>query len=153
MTDPQTESPAKINDISASDAMATLKMYVDLANSERQAIWARNAAMLVGNSFIINAIKSEPAKSEAGLNLFFSVAGIAICILWAIMTWEGWTWFYKSIVDARKLPIVPQLNPFASYGKNFPDRHADTIFKCTMTVIVIFSAMYVASIKHFYGVK
>lgn len=42
------------------DAMAALKLYVDLANSERQAIWARTAAMLVGNSFIINAINSEP---------------------------------------------------------------------------------------------
>jgi hypothetical protein len=34
----------------AIDPQTILKIYVDLLNSERQAIWARNGAMLIGNS-------------------------------------------------------------------------------------------------------
>src|SRR4051812_33523823 len=103
MADPQTSPPAKVEDVKLKSAEATLKLYVDLINSERQAIWARNAAMLVGNSFIINAIKSELARSEPGLNLLFSLAGIAICGLWAIMTWAGWTWYHNLMLAAGKL--------------------------------------------------
>ena len=129
--------------------MAALKLYVDLANSERQAIWARNAAMLVGNSFVINAIKSEPAKTEAGLNLFFSVAGLSLCIVWGIMVWDGWGWFYKHMVAAKALPVPPQINPFADF-KELGDWTTDRIFKCTMAVVIIFVLMYVASIVHFW---
>ena len=41
------------------DYLAALKFYVDLANSEKQAIWARHATMVVGNSLLINAIETE----------------------------------------------------------------------------------------------
>jgi hypothetical protein len=151
MADPQTSPPAKVEGVSPDDAKATLKLYVDLINSERAAIWARNAAMLVGNSFIINAIKSEPARSESGLNLLFSLAGIAICVLWFIMTWVGWAYSNKLMRKAEKLPVGdPQLNPFKWVG---PTTYRDWILWCTMALIVLFALMYVASIGHFCGIK
>jgi hypothetical protein len=147
MADPQ---PPAIKGVSNDDAKATLKLYVDLINSERQAIWARNAALLVANSFIINAIKSELARSEPWLNLLFSFAGIAICVLWAIMTSVGWEYHNLLMRKAQELPVAPQLlNPFSSVG---PDTYRDLIRGCTMGLIALFAFMYVATIGHFFGI-
>jgi|SRR6516164_3774593 len=98
--------------------------------------------MVVGNSLLINAVRSE---LDIATNLFLSLAGLFLCILWGIMTWDGWNWFYKSMADAKKLPVDPLLNPFSSMP-NLADRHSDTIFKCTMAMIVIFGLVYVADL-------
>jgi len=58
--------------------------------------------MVVGNSLLINAVRSE---LDIATNLFLSLAGLFLCILWGIMTWDGWNWFYKSMADAKKLPV------------------------------------------------
>ena len=51
----------------------------------------------------------------------------------------------------RRLQNV-ELNPFSSFphqGKG--DRHSDTIFKCTMTMIVLFGLIYIAQfLRNFY---
>jgi TRAP-type C4-dicarboxylate transport system permease small subunit len=93
--------------------------------------------MVVGNSLLINAVRSE---LDIATNLFLSLAGLFLCILWGIMTWDGWNWFYKSMADAKKLPVDPLLNPFSSMP-NLADRHSDTIFNCTMAMIVIFGRL------------
>ena len=41
--------------ISSPDEIAVLQAYIDLINSEREAIWARHNALLVANSLIIGA--------------------------------------------------------------------------------------------------
>jgi len=126
------------------DYLAALKFYVDLANSEKQAIWARHATMVVGNSLLINAIETEKGS---GVGTMLSGAGLVLCGLWGIMTWDGWKWFYKPILDAQKLPIKPELNPFSSFPhKGKGDRHSDTIFKCTMAMIVLFAFIYLAQL-------
>jgi len=131
------------------DYLATLKLHVDLANSEKQAIWARQASMVVGNSLLINAIELEKGS---WIGSVLSVAGLFLCVLWGLMTWDGWGWFYKSILDAKKLPIPPELNPFSSLPhKDKGNRHSDTIFKCTMTMIVLFGLIYIAQfLRNFY---
>jgi len=73
MTDPPPEPPG------ADDSLAALKSYVDLANSEKQAIWARHATMVVGNSLLINAVR-DPQLSPV-LNVILSFAGLFLCIL------------------------------------------------------------------------
>ncbi len=133
--------------MSVSDAMATLKLYIDLANSERAAIWSRNAAMLVGNSFIINAINSDAARASIALHLVFSFAGLIICVLWAIMTWNGWGWFYSYMRAANQLSLPLEMNPFAKLANIL--RRKDTIFVCTMLVIATFGMVYIVSLVHF----
>ena len=58
--------------------MAVLKLYVELVNSERQAIWARYATMVVGNSLIFNAIKPGVRTSET-VNLPYNAGGNLLC--------------------------------------------------------------------------
>jgi hypothetical protein len=41
--------------------------------------------MVVGNSLLINAARSE---LDIATNLFLSLAGLFLCILWGIMTCE-----------------------------------------------------------------
>jgi hypothetical protein len=139
-------SPADPLQPSSADEMASLKLYVDLANSEKQAIWARHATMLVGNSLIVNAVRSDIAKLEPMTTVFLNGAGLSLCIIWAVMTWTGWTWFYKCMAEGKKLN-VPH-NPF----KNIEDlptiatRARDIIFICTMAVVVIFAAVYLVGL-------
>src|SRR5712691_6225195 len=90
-------NPPQAADIPPQDAMASLKLYVDLANSERQAIWTRQATMLVANSLIVTAARSDAAKAVSGDALFLNGAGLALCVIWFIMIWDGYTWFYKSM--------------------------------------------------------
>ena len=46
---------------SSPDEIAVLQAYIDLINSEREAIWARHNALLVANSLIIGALAISPA--------------------------------------------------------------------------------------------
>jgi hypothetical protein len=93
---------------------------------------------------LINAIEIENGSVVGTL---LSAAGLVLCGLWGIMTWDGWKWFYKSIMDAKKLPLEPELNPFSSFPhKGKRDRHSDTIFKCTMAMIVLFALIYLAQL-------
>jgi hypothetical protein len=127
---------------SIGDYLTVLKMHVDMSNGEKQAIWARHATMLIGNSLIINAVRSDAAKLDAGTTLFLNGTGLALCVVWAVMTWQGWGWFRKSLADGNKVPIAPALNPLADFSGPYR-RWKDSIFDCAMSVVVIFAIMYV----------
>lgn len=128
-----------------SDRLAALRFYVDLANSERQAIWVRHSTMIVGNSFIVGAIKSDPAAGPSWL----SGAGLCLCVAWAVITWVGWGWFYTVMRESKLVLSDPVLNPFAGI-ENLGRRRRDTVFICAMVVIAIFSSVYVADLSpHF----
>ena len=63
------------------------------------------------------------------------------------MTWDGWNWFCHFIVEAKKLPIEPVLNPFSSFPhKGKGDRHSDPIFGCTMLMIGLFAFIYLVQL-------
>lgn len=131
------------------ERQAAVKLYVDLVNSERQAIWARNAAMLVGNSFIANSMKTSVEGDSTPLNVAFSLAGMAICLIWAVMTWRGWGTFHHLTLEARSIVPGP-LNPFSS-SRNRIKRGHDVIFQCTMALIVVFFALYVMGLVDLLG--
>jgi hypothetical protein len=127
---------------SPADLMASLKLHVDLANSEKQAIWARHATMLVGNSLIVNAVRSDtPTPTTIWLN----AAGLALCVVWAVMTFSGWNWFYKALEDGKNVPVDPSLNPFASF-QNIGRRRTDWILICAVSVVLIFASIYLVGL-------
>jgi hypothetical protein len=144
------EAPPPSIETAATDKMAVVKLYVDLANSEKQAIWARQATMLVGNSILLSGI-----SADKGSHQLFNFAGLGLCVVWAIMTYSGWSWFYKVMQDAKELVPDPSLNPFAKIPQ-LARRLTDTIFLCAMAVVAIFAFVYVIglvptfrSIAHF----
>jgi hypothetical protein len=123
--------------------MGVLKLYVDLVNSERQAIWARYATMVVGNSLIFNAIILGGRTSET-VNLPYNAAGILLCfgiilcVIWTVMTWVGWNWFRDLQEDAKKLCTGGSINPFTQTKP----RHPGVMFFCAMFVPFIFMLVY-----------
>jgi hypothetical protein len=121
--------------------MTSLKLYVVLANSERQAIWARHATMLVANSLMVN-VAHDAAKNGSGDALFLNVAGLALCLIWLVMICDGYRWFWKSMEEGKALPVSdPSLNPFARI-QDISDWRKDWLFLCAVVVPVIFAAVY-----------
>jgi hypothetical protein len=74
------------------DEIAVLQAYVDLINSEREAIWARHNALLVANSLIIGALAISPTalweNKWAALGMIS--AGAIISAAWLGITLRGW---------------------------------------------------------------
>jgi hypothetical protein len=73
------------------DEIAVLQAYVDLINSEREAIWARHNALLVANS-LIGALAISPTalweNKWAALGMIS--AGAIISAAWLGITLRGW---------------------------------------------------------------
>ena len=113
--------------------LAVLKMHVDIANGEKQAIWTRHATMLVGNTIIVGA-----ARYPGTASLFLNITGLLLCCAWVWMTCVGWGWFHKS----AKVPIDRTLNPFADPKLSNPSFLRDPIFIAAMVVIGLFAVMY-----------
>jgi hypothetical protein len=132
MTDPA-EGPPK-----RSDHLATLKMHVDLANGEKQAIWTRHATMLVGNTIIAGA-----RSGHAGVLL--NILGLLLCGAWLWMTWVGWDEFHKSLSAGAAVKVERDLNPLAEYS-TLPPRWRDPIFTVANVVVVIFALIYVVGL-------
>jgi hypothetical protein len=131
--------------VSSPDEIAVLQAYIDLINSEREAIWARHNALLVANSLIIGALAISPAalwqNKWAALGMIS--AGAIISAAWLGITREGWSAMKRHADLARK---------FAStYFKHLPNAldetlcdHAQTnIHHLILLVIGVFVLMYV----------
>ena len=123
------------NDLPAKD---TLKLYVDLVNSERQAIWVRHSTMLIAHAFLVNSATSQ---GDDAWGLY--IAGIILCIVWFWMTWSGWGWFFEMMAQGQKVGVTPPShNPFNNI-KNLTIRWKDALFICANLVIIIFFGVYV----------
>ena len=65
---------------------------ISVVNSERSAVWQRYSTMLIANSIIIGFW----VKHESGQSLHVvagSVLGLFLCILWWLITEDGWRFF------------------------------------------------------------
>jgi len=117
----------------AIDSDAIFRAYVDFANTATNVIWARNSAMLVANSFLIIPLTS---KVRSNLQRWIAVGGILVCILWLIMTLEGWRYYY----EMHK--YIAAAAPAGTF--QFPQGFGrDIIFLCTVALIFVFVAIYV----------
>lgn len=126
-------------------AESLFKIYVDLTNSERQAIWARNGTLLFANVLAMNAIVFAGSRAPE-LRPTLCYAGIGLCVLWAALAIEGWRYFYKHMRATFVLGWPEQhLHPF----REFKNRglFQDTIFLLTMLLIAGVIAIYVIILR------
>jgi hypothetical protein len=129
---------------SSPDEIAVLQAYVDLINSEREAIWARHNALLVANSLIIGALAISPTAlwQDKWAALGMISAGAFISAAWLGITLEGWSAMKRHAEVARKFA--------ATYFKHLPNAldetlcdHAQTnIHHLILLVIGVFVLMY-----------
>jgi hypothetical protein len=132
--------PSSNTELPAKDS---LKLYVDLVNSERQAIWVRHSTMLVAHAFLVNAASrgSDPTWILYG-------AGLLLCFVWFVMTWSGWGWFYRMMEQGQRLGVnPPSSNPFNNI-EDLTCRWNDALFICANLVIIIFICVYVLELCH-----
>jgi len=114
-----------------SDPNVLFHAYVELANKSTEVVWARNAAMLIANSFLIAAMGLPNLRRIHGV---ITSAGIVVCLLWGAMTWIGWGYYYdmhKLITDAAPNLVFVETRYWG-----------DKIFWCNMVLILAFVVIY-----------
>ena len=119
----------------AEDASVITVTY--LIHTEIEAIWNRQMSMLIGNTVILGAIKL--GENEA-LNKALTWAGLALCVAWGILDWQGWRFSHTLIEDAKKAAEHLPVNPYINFPTTFG---AEIIFYCAMSVVVVFSLIYI----------
>ena len=126
----------------AEDATVTTVTY--LIHTEIEAIWNRQMSMLIGNSVIISAIKL--GEGSPALNKGLTWAGLALCVAWGIMDWQGWNFSHVLIEDAKKAAAAANLtvNPYVDFPTTFG---AEIIFYCAMSVVLVFFLIYIWLLK------
>jgi hypothetical protein len=114
-----------------SDPTVLFKAYVDLANVSTHVIWARNSAMLVANSFMIVAFTGAELQA---VQWTIALAGVAVCLLWLVMTCVGWSYFYQRHDHVTKDTDIPPFVRRKWIG--------DVIFICNVALILVFLIIY-----------
>src|SRR5262245_19561453 len=109
--------------------------HVNVINAEVAAIWQRNTAMIVANSFMLSAVNHTPR---------IGAAGFVLCALLLLMTVRGWRHYLQLIVTARSFrwPHEPaELNPFCDprIDAIVARPWRDWIFVAIIGVIVLFA--------------
>jgi hypothetical protein len=104
---------------------------IDLANMSTEVIWLRNSAMLAAHSLMIVALGLAPLER---LQLTIAVAGMAICLLWLVMTVAGWRYYYQ--MHERITAVEP------SYVFVTTRWGGDVIFICNALLILVFFIIY-----------
>jgi hypothetical protein len=132
--------------------------YLSLINFERQALWQRYQAMLIGNSIILTIISTFLTKPPADSKPFLALTkyevyaaltfGTVLCVAWGIMTWYAWGAYDEFVEGGKKFiwdkltgsttPFqkINPLNTYINYAKRKWVRGTASF------VIVIFIAFY-----------
>jgi hypothetical protein len=134
------------NTDNCSDELAVFQTYVDLINSERETIWARNNALLVANSLILGAIVASPSGlwEQRWVALSLLGAGLFITLAWGAITVAGWHVLERHVKIAASLssPCFAKLpKPFSKGASHHHER--GSIFILTLCMIGLFALIYV----------
>lgn len=115
--------------------------------SERNVIWQRYTAMLIGNSLVF-AFTGGAAPSLfrpiAG-----SLAGIALCAIWYGMTKSGWTVFRMRVDRALEFSwptLGERANPFRVTLEYERGRWGGWLYWLALAAIVLFGAMHTSTL-------
>ena len=130
--------------VSSPDEIAVLQAYIDLINSEREAIWARHNALLVANSLIIGALAISPAAlwENKWAALAMLSAGLLISAAWVGMAVLAWSTIrrYADLAGSFASASFKHLpNPFAETVCNRAHRRMHLL---VLLMIAVFMVMY-----------
>jgi hypothetical protein len=129
---------------SSPDEIAVLQAYVDLINSEREAIWARHNALLVANSLIIGALAISPTalweNKWAALGMIS--AGAIISAAWLGITLQGWSAMKRHADLARAFASAHFKHLPNALDETLCDPAQTNIHHLILLVIGVFVLMY-----------
>jgi hypothetical protein len=120
--------------------------HMALINSERQAIWQRFTAMLIGNSIILNFLAAGPSPGRPWYEVIIGAwFGIVLCVCWWRLSKAGWKYIGTLQATANRLQWdknAPWLNPFHQLFEWEKSRR-EPIYFWTRIAIAIFMLLYV----------
>ena len=124
--------------------------YIQLINSERQAIWQRFAAMIMANSFLIGFLSKD---NTTGIAIAVAGCGLAVSISWLLMTIRAWTHFYRLYQAAQAFSwgALPGINPARIDLPGSYTWWRDIVFLSALATISVFLILYVGLMYHFAG--
>lgn len=116
---------------------------VSVVNSERQTIWQRYNAMLVGNAVVLAFQRGSPAHSFE--NLIGSGMGFLLCVFWWMLTIDGWRFYDLYCKQAAKFSwpaIDGEANIMQCQYAEYDKIRGDRIKKYALGVIGLFALGY-----------
>jgi len=113
-----------------------------LIHTEVEAVWNRQMSMLIGNSVMISAIKL--GEGSPALNKGLTWAGLALCVAWGVMNWQGWRFHHSLVEKAQQITNDLPVRPFEGWPTTF---RQEIIFYCAMLVVVVFAWIYIWLLK------
>jgi hypothetical protein len=132
----------KHTDIAVTAVYSTI---VSIANLKAQVVWQRYNAMLIANSVISYAVNSTAMQTHPRVKAALDVIGLLLCVLWAVLTWEGWhVWNTCTTMAARfRWPkIDDEVNVYQVMFDRFGQRE-QKIKIAAFLVILLFIFIYV----------
>lgn len=133
-----------VDSANPSEEIAVFQAYVDLINSEREAIWARHNALLVANSLIIGALAISPTalweNKWAALGMIS--AGAIISAAWLGITLQGWSAMKRHADLARAFASAHFKHLPNALDETLCDPAQTNIHHLILLVIGVFVLMY-----------
>jgi hypothetical protein len=130
--------------VTTPEEIAVLQAYVDLINSEREAIWARHNALLVANSLIIGALAISPTAlwGNEWAALGIVGAGLLISAAWLGITLQGWSAMKRHAERATAFASAHFKHLPNALDETLCDRAQTNIHHLILLVIAVFILMY-----------
>jgi hypothetical protein len=127
-------------------ATALYNTIVSRANVEAQVVWQRYNSILIANSVILYAVNSTAMESHPRLKALLGVIGLLLCVLWGVLTWEGWHFWntYSTMAARFRWPkIDDQVNVYEVMFDRFEQR-GPRVAIAAFFIILLFIAIYLA---------
>jgi hypothetical protein len=124
--------------------------YIQLINSERQAIWQRFAAMIMANSFLIGFLSRD---NTTGVAIAVTGCGFAVTIFWLLMTVRAWVHFFRLYKAAQAFSWLafPGINPTLIDLPGSYTWWRDIVFLSALATIAVFLFLYMGLAYYFAG--
>ena len=135
---------ANVDSANSSDEIAIFQAYIDLINSEREAIWARHNALLVANSLIVGALAISPTALWENKWAAFGMigAGAIISAAWLGITLQGWSAMKRHADLAAKFASTRFKHLPNALDDTLCDPAQTNIHHLILLVIGVFVLMY-----------
>jgi len=133
-----------VDSANSSDEIAIFQAYIDLINSEREAIWARHNALLVANSLIVGALAISPTALWENKWAAFGMisAGAIISAAWLGITLQGWSAMKRHADLAAKFASTRFKHLPNALDDTLCDPAQTNIHHLILLVIGVFVLMY-----------
>lgn len=121
--------------------------HVQKLNVEKQLIWQRYTAMLLANSVLVGLLGvnlDSLGPGSSNLREGICVLGIVLCVLWLVVTFNGWEIAGRRLKAAARFEWPGFPSPIGT--RLYPEWTGiwDWIRNCAVAAILVFVYFYIA---------